>query len=779
MWSMSSRSNLLLVIIYAMLMYVRGRAIVNCTETPCSVVCDGTNVICGNATIDGSHQTSLTVQCNQTDSCQDTRIHCPNNGECNLQCLNTRSCENVVFVPQRLSSLNVECGPPSTSSASCVNLTIHMMVTKALNLACIGVRSCAFLDLNISGITNTTDITINATTQNALQASSVTVTHAKSASVYCTGNESAPETNPTCGGQDSANSRWYFKADNVAIFCDHPNSCTYLSVTVEVMDSLIVQTTNAASFVYSDVTASSSNALNVLNCGDHMKLYSAYTVTPNNIESCANCMDFILADTALNITYNATGNVWQLAPGPQCSGSSKPTALPTAPTNTPTTPPTLSIGWTISNVNMLYAEFYQCVGTFNHSIYIVGGNGGRSSVMKYNIAANAFTLADPLSNSGVYAHSQSYTQIEHKLYMISNWANTNPKYIYIYNMQTEQYIIDYFPQIPIQPRDTACLASTSQYLYVLGGMSGPDVQVLDIANKTWQNNVPSMQVHRQWFGCIVEPNSKYLYAIGGKTDDRTIERVQTNNITAHAWRNIAGKFPSSKIHHIRCIIYRNHIWVIGGYYGSWSSPTYIRDVYMIDTVTGDLSISPDQIKYDIYGAASIIASGKVFVFGGGYATSSKRNTFMYYRLNQLPTSEPTLIPTSHPTEATLIPTYAPTNPSVLPSYSPTKATLDPTNPSSDHPSIVPIYILNETMDTTSASNTLNTILIESTDKWTWWSMEFLVGILSALVLILVVVIICMKAKRTSHHHHDHHHEHHHHQDVKEEEGKGIPNTNFL
>ena len=216
-----------------------------------------------------------------------------------------------------------------------------------------------------------------------------------------------------------------------------------------------------------------------------------------------------------------------------------------------------------------------------------------------------------------YGIAQFYTQRAHILYMIDPDGNQLSIYNMLKNTFTPNWISTYNA---INVGGTSCLASTMQYLFIVGGTSTHNtVQMLDLLTREWINNninIPSMQTARGGHACIINPETNILYAIAGSHPSNgsflaSIERIETNEIWQNTWQYIEPLTQSTN--GLRCIIYNNMIYIVGGFTGSMP---YVDIVHVINTTTNTVLVLSEPSAYGATGTSAIAVHNILYAFGG-------------------------------------------------------------------------------------------------------------------------------------------------------------------
>eukprot|EP01083_Nonionella_stella_P162349 532907_1 len=372
--------------------------------------------------------------------------------------------------------------------------------------------------------------------------------------------------------------------------------------------------------------------------------------------------------------------------------------------------------WILSTSTLPRKSHTMAIGSYNQSIYILGAVGPNNDHPNGQQLVEYDIFRDEIIDHGVsalprkvYGETQHHTQIDNTLYIIDFSGQS----LVTYNMETNSFNSNY-QSIPTTVGEYACLASRTIYLYVVGGYGSTDldiVQVLDLTTNSWLNSVPSMQEPRTGPSCIVD-ESFMLYAIGGYLYIDTmylpissIERIYTNNIDQNNWAYI------EPLHHTGygelSVLYNNNIYHVGGLAGDGNYGwTYLDTMQIINTATGTVSESPDQLPYTVAGSATIIVGNILYAFGG-YSGTEILDTWMKYELltttstdnpSEYPSENPSTVATDNPTQnPSTIPTDNPSpnptlNPSSVPTRNPqTNPTIIPTSVPTDYASPTTTY----------------------------------------------------------------------------------------
>eukprot|EP01083_Nonionella_stella_P103311 294903_1 len=182
------------------------------------------------------------------------------------------------------------------------------------------------------------------------------------------------------------------------------------------------------------------------------------------------------------------------------------------------------------------------VGSYNDSIYLLGGFDKKRQLTIYNIKTNSFVFYRsgfvPKGNK-VSGEAQFWTQIESKLYILDDIVPAKNK-ITVFDMETNSFISE-FDTMPIAMSDgmgRACITSYKNSIYINGGItdtgaSRKETKILNTETNTW-NLGAQMLTARRSHSCIIHPHNAILYSIGGALVS-SIEQIQIENIHDNTW----------------------------------------------------------------------------------------------------------------------------------------------------------------------------------------------------------------------------------------------------
>eukprot|EP01083_Nonionella_stella_P030180 82814_1 len=338
-------------------------------------------------------------------------------------------------------------------------------------------------------------------------------------------------------------------------------------------------------------------------------------------------------------------------------------------------------------------NFGRVVGSYNDTIFLLGGQMALYGIQKFQTTTKRFTYRDdnalPLYTK---AFGQGWTQKEHIIY----FTQTESK-LAMYRMDTEQYISNWM-DVPIDIGVDACLASSNDHLFVVGGSysstSSPTfhnkLQIFSLSTLQWTNNASSMNTARTTAACIVA--NDYLWAFGGRYDTvdykagqlASNERVELNNITQNTWVYVDSL--TTALTGLRAVVYKDTIYVIGG-----NAFVYTNDiVHLMDTQTGALT-GTDHLPFLTAVSSPIVVRDVLYVFGGqDLFVFDKWTYFNFSSPTTNPSTAPTGIPSVSPSSPSVVPSVFPSIPSIAPSKLPTSGpSKSPTSGPSDIPTSGP------------------------------------------------------------------------------------------
>eukprot|EP01084_Bolivina_argentea_P082792 149915_1 len=324
-----------------------------------------------------------------------------------------------------------------------------------------------------------------------------------------------------------------------------------------------------------------------------------------------------------------------------------------------------SMQWWLSDSPITYLKsMYQSFPAYyNDTVYLLGGVGpSRYSLLRFNLDGSWMQQNLSIMNVEIQQRAQSSIQINNKLWYISDYRTTLNAFD-LNELNITQTIL--FPGATTKYR---CLTNYNEYILIAGGMDSNirvynDFNIYNTLTGEWTVG-PNLINARYLHSCNVVSNTIYMIG-GGRTNNIIIEYLEINSCCDGVWIQMNDTLSVQKQSH-RSIVYRNNIYVIGGYNGSWQW----NQVDVIDTISKTIS-SPlsNRLVYAIYWHSVIIADDIIYSFGGKPETM--KNIYYQYA-SPVVTDSPTFSPT--------------VSPSISPTYSPS---MSPTNPPSNAPTTSP------------------------------------------------------------------------------------------
>eukprot|EP01083_Nonionella_stella_P075501 205297_1 len=281
-------------------------------------------------------------------------------------------------------------------------------------------------------------------------------------------------------------------------------------------------------------------------------------------------------------------------------------------------------------------DIQMAVGVWNDHVFLLGGYNTltRRSLIEFD--GSQFDDKGEVLPINTWGYGDYYAQIENNLFMIDPTMSR----LNVFNMALTTNQFTTFAIIPSDVNEQGCLATDSDHLFVVGGYSYSSsspldtVQILDIAEMSWQNGV-SMKTARKQLSCIVDPYTKTLYAIGGNngTDINSVEFINTTIMDT--WESIQPGLTNPAVA-ARSVVHVQTIYVVGGRY--WDGAGHELDtVHIINPQQNTITLSNDRLPYGVYHLALCVIDNFLHGFGGSddYGYSDK---WMKYQLPSPPTT---------------------------------------------------------------------------------------------------------------------------------------------
>eukprot|EP01083_Nonionella_stella_P040378 109622_1 len=332
----------------------------------------------------------------------------------------------------------------------------------------------------------------------------------------------------------------------------------------------------------------------------------------------------------------------------------------------------------------------MAVGVWEGVVYLIAGYYNPRQVAAYTIATQTWNdIGKNVLSHDVAGRGQYYTQQGTVVYVINRMTgNTFSTYNLLSNQFTEDWGSTTYGKFDRDVSYRGCLASTSQYLYVVGGGNTDgttylkNVQMLNIATKQWMSSPPDMKTARGSGACIV--HNDYLWAIAGyKTNTwiKSVERIIETDIASNTWSytdDLSVGLSTSRV-----AAQYDTLYVIGGFDGN--APTDY--MHLIDADTGVVSLSSHSLPSTIAWGSPVIWDSVLYNFGGDSVDNSR---WHYYPLPESNSPSKSISPSAHPTATPAdSPTQFPTsNPTGSPTQNPTQnPSFDPSSQPSFDPSL--------------------------------------------------------------------------------------------
>eukprot|EP01084_Bolivina_argentea_P027015 50209_1 len=303
--------------------------------------------------------------------------------------------------------------------------------------------------------------------------------------------------------------------------------------------------------------------------------------------------------------------------------------------------------WISPNSTLFRSDRFMGSAHYNNSIFIIGGYDYGYQLTEYNITNKSFIdLGINKLTDESYGRGQWYTQQNNTIFMIDPSQST----FSVYHMETRQFTSNWLSiTFNTSVTDRSCLTSSQRYIFITGGLTSfpsgdyhTAVQIFNLASLQWITHVPPMQLARGMHSCIVDEERNELYNIGGygtPGNTKTVEKISINNIQQAQWTYLDDELTWA-ISYAPVVLYKNNIYVIGGYVGS---VTQLDIVHIISTMSGKITVSSDKLPHKIYGHTAVIVDAVIYTFGGRDETKTDINTWMYYVLEDQVTTT-----TAHP-----------------------------------------------------------------------------------------------------------------------------------
>ena len=282
-------------------------------------------------------------------------------------------------------------------------------------------------------------------------------------------------------------------------------------------------------------------------------------------------------------------------------------------------------------------------------ICLIGGLVNGYQLVSYNVETRDFTdhgqnYLPTYLQFHQYGFGQTYTQIGDILWMTDYRGN----YFNTFNTKTLEFVFSNHGQylIPVDVNADACLASSQNYLFVVGGSNSLNgtgynyldlLQIYDVSLSLWKNNLPKLLEKRSSLACFV--HNEYLYAIGGVNVEinkvnylATVEMLFVGNdllnIHSEQWQYIGDL--SQGVRYPRAALYGHDILVIGGLNGTVTNRA-VKEINVINTATHKITLS-GTLAFPTYLTAAIVKNDIAYAFAGLLTNGAATNHWQYINL---------------------------------------------------------------------------------------------------------------------------------------------------
>eukprot|EP01084_Bolivina_argentea_P089210 161004_1 len=219
-------------------------------------------------------QNNLTIICNDSLSCSDIQIHCPQSSQCNINCNGTKACynSNIYLGNNNLKYLNLNC---NYSDTSCQDINIHCLDNTSNKLwfdTIDNIWKC-FYKSNCCPFKHEHTIikcehgkcVINCDEYNGCNWGVINAENAKSLTVICNKRDQCKLTTVYCPTGDNANCN---------IICNGKESCRFMNVSSPVLAKLDLQCNQRSSCqdMYVNITVNSDVSIE---CNDQWSCANA------------------------------------------------------------------------------------------------------------------------------------------------------------------------------------------------------------------------------------------------------------------------------------------------------------------------------------------------------------------------------------------------------------------------------------------------------------------------------------------------------------------------
>eukprot|EP01083_Nonionella_stella_P017233 48183_1 len=303
--------------------------------------------------------------------------------------------------------------------------------------------------------------------------------------------------------------------------------------------------------------------------------------------------------------------------------------------------------WIQSNLTMPRAVDDAAVGFYDDEIYIFA----ETRIIRYNLMNGVFIDdGTDLLSASVRQTTRFYAQIEDIMYFRYRGRFS------VFNFSNKQFTENWNNiKTPVSIATYSCLSATDEYLFVLGGYKDGVIlntmQILHLLSTNW--TLSYMNTARHSSSCEIDRDRSTLYVIAGVITNHevyvdSIEMLNITDIETQSWVMLDETLTDHGLQGTRALLHQksNRIFVIGGYDRVGDDiATFTNSVHIINTVTNQVTLSPDPLPYKVTTTAALIVDNILYSFGGCVAGNNpcELNTWMFYILStESPTFEPTI-----------------------------------------------------------------------------------------------------------------------------------------
>ena len=277
----------------------------------------------------------------------------------------------------------------------------------------------------------------------------------------------------------------------------------------------------------------------------------------------------------------------------------------------------------------------MAVAYYQNLIYLIGGYTEKPAetplhtIIRYNIKADSFegtaTSGSSIITKDAFGMAQFYTTVDNTVYMLSD-KQVGDYYISSFDLETQTFDPTWQKVVPHGDYESACIASDSNFLFVIGGDTGtPDksVEVMEISTKIWTSVGDTME-YRLASACIAHNNT--VWVIGGLgpglTELSSIEKMDISSTDLSNWKWEISKYPLKvPAAAVRAVVFEEkYILVIGG--SDFVKKSAITSVQIIHTDQDGLTTEGPPLNHFMMAGAAITVNDVVYVFGGESKTQS-------------------------------------------------------------------------------------------------------------------------------------------------------------